>query len=115
MFVCRSMHYVALCLYVGVCTLLLNVCMSEYALCCSLLVCRSIHCVALCYYVGVCTMLLNVCMSEYDCVALYVGVCTVLLYVCMYAYALCCILCCLAGCTHCRHILARHNFYHVSI
>ena len=42
--------------------MLLNVCMSEYALCCSLLVCRSMYCVALCLYVGVCTVLLYVCM-----------------------------------------------------
>ena len=42
--------------------MLLNVFMSEYALCCSLLVCRSMHCVALCLYVGVYTVLLYVCM-----------------------------------------------------
>ena len=62
MSVCWSMHCVALCLYVGVCTMLLNVCMSEYALCCSMSVCRSMHCVALCLYVGVCTVLLFVSM-----------------------------------------------------
>ena len=48
MFVCRGIQCVALCLYVGVCTMLLNVCIWEY------------DCVAL--YVGVCTVLLYVCM-----------------------------------------------------
>ena len=62
MSVCRSMHCVALCLYVGVYTVLLYVCMSEYALCCSMFVCLSMHCVALCLYVGVCTVLLYVSM-----------------------------------------------------
>ena len=62
MSVCRSMYCVALCLYVGVCAVLLYVCMLEYALCCSMFVCRSMHYVAQCLYVGVCTVLLFVSM-----------------------------------------------------